>query len=274
MSIDSLCSKAVCGLGSEYVVIGLNVDVVENTGGGNVGCDEYTVSGRTLRAVTGDRTHSEVLFAYTLGNEGGGAAAVTVCSPLAAESEHCFALLVGAEANRIVCAAAVVHTDNERTVSLNANHRARCIVRSALFGCVNQLSVVDNHTEGNSYRVQKRAVSEILVNVSLVIRLDVAGHVSISIAEDVENRGGRTENFAAGSHVFVRVTDPLSVVDENSGRVGAVVEVGVHTAYDVVSKSILVILSHLGKLLMRPVSLIFQVLIDLIITGNDGYVGI
>ena len=87
----------------------------------------------------------------------------------------------------------------------------------------------------NSIIMQKGTVCQILVNSSLVIRLDIAGNVAFCILENIQDGGGIAQGCTAGSYVLTCVTNPLPVVDQNTGRVGAVVQVGVHTADDVVA---------------------------------------
>ena len=150
VSINSLCAEGILGVGGKDLIVRIYVNNVKNSGRSNVRSNENTVCGRTLCAVTGNRTHSEVLFTYTLGDKCGRSAAVTVSSPHTAESEHCLAFFIGAKANRIVRTTTVVHTNNEGTVFLNADHRTSCIVIAALFGRIYKSAVFDNHTERNT----------------------------------------------------------------------------------------------------------------------------
>ena len=274
VGIDSFCAEGVNSLGSKNIVLRLDVYVVENTGGRNVGCNENTMCGRTLCAVTRNRTHCEFLFTYTLGKEGGGSAAVAVSRPLTTESKHNFAFFVRRETYGIVSATAVVHTNDEGTVFLNADHRTSCIIVASLYGFANQFTVFYNHTEGYTYCVEKGSFCKVSVKINLVKRLNVTRDVTFRILKYVKDGGGGVKNSSSGSYVFAEVTDALTVVNKNTGRVGVVVKVSVHTADYVVSEIILVILCHFGKLLMRPVCLILEILIDLIVSGNNGNIGI
>ena len=122
--------------------------------------------------------------------------------------------------------------------------------------------------------MEKCAFFKILIHISLGKRFNITGNITFSILKYIENGGSITEHRTAGSYVFSCITDPLAVVNKYTGGVGVVIKVSIHTTDDVVSEIILVILCHFGKLLVRPVSLIFKILIDLIVSGNDGYVGI
>ena len=122
--------------------------------------------------------------------------------------------------------------------------------------------------------MEKRTFCEILINISLVETLNVARNVAFRILKDIQDGGSITQCSTAGCYIFSCITDPLAVVNKYTGRIGAIVKVGIHTADDVVSEGILVILRHFSQFLMRPVSLIFQILVDLIVSGNYGYIGV
>ena len=274
VGIDCFCAKGVSGLGSKDIVICFYVDNVEFTCRSNVGCNEDTVSGRSLCAVTRNRTHLKVLFANTLGKECRRSATVTVCSPLTTESKHYFAFLIGRKTNRVVSTTTVIHTNNKSAVFLNTDHRTSSIVRTtALFG-VYKRTILNNHTEGNTNSMEKSAICKVLFNFSLVVRLNVTGNIAFCILEYIEDGGCSVQNCTTGSYILMRITYPLTVVNKYTGRVGVVVKVGVHTTYNVVSKIILVVLSHFGKFLVRPVSLILKILVDLVVSGNNGYIGV
>ena len=270
VGINGNCAEGVGGVGSEDIVVRLHVDHVQLAGGSHVGSHEDTVCGGTLCAVAGNRTHGEVLLTDALGDEGGGSAAVAVGSPLAAESQHNLAFLIGRKALGVVRATTVVHNQNESTVRLNTHHGASGVVTTTAFSLADQLAVLNDHTEGYADSVKQGALLEVLVNVSLIECLNVTGNVTLGILKYVQDRGGIAQSSATGSYVFACVTDPLTVVNQNAGRIRAVIQVGIHTTDDVVAESVLVILSHLGEFLVRPVSLILQILVDLVVTGNDG----
>ena len=274
MSINCLRVEGVHGTGGKNVISCPHVDHVQLTGRSYVGSNEDTVCGGTLRAVTGNGTHFKVLLTDALGNKGGGSAAVAVGCPLTAESQHGLAFLVGAETNGVVGASTIVHNENEGTVLLNADHRTGSIVTTAAYGLADKLSILDNHSEGNADCVEQNALGQVCFNLRLAICLDIARDIAFSIFEYVQDRRGCVQNGSTGSYVLMSVTDPLAVVYQNTGRIGVVIKVSIHTADDVVPKGILVILSHLGELLVRPVGLILQILVDLVIAGDDGHVGV
>ena len=271
MGIDCLGTESVGSAGGKNIVVGLNIHHIQHTGGGDIGSDEDAVSGGTLCAVAGNGTHGEVLFANTLGNEGGGTAAVTVGSPLTAQGQHGFTKLIAIKTNRVVGTTTVVHTDHEGTVFLNTYHRTSSsrISCTTSFSLVNKLSVLNGHAEGNANGVQQDAVFQIPIELRTVECLNITGNVAFGILEYVQNGLGR------GS--LSLNTDALAVVDQHTGGVGIIIKVGVHTADNVVSEVILVILGHFGQLLMRPVCLILRILgqlIDLIVSRDDGYIGV
>ena len=266
MGIDSLCAEGVGGVGSEDVVVCGHVNHIQNAGRSHVGSNEDTVSGGTLSAVAGDRTHGEVLLTDALGQEGGGSTAVAVGGPLTAQSQHGLTQLVGAEADGVVGAAAVVHTDDQGTVLLDTDHGTGGGGAGALLLLVDQLAVLDGHGEGDRDCVEQDALIQVVLEVDLVVGLNIARDVALCILEHVQD--GR------GGGVLTLDTDILTVVDQDTGSVGVVVQVGVHTADDVVPEVILIVLSHLGQLLMRPVGLIGQILVDLIVAGNNRNVGV
>ena len=266
MGIDRFSAEGINSLRYENVVISDYINNVENTGRSNVGRNEDTVCGRTLCAVAGNRAHGEGFFANTLCDKGRRSAAVAVSCPFAAKREHCFAFFVVTEAHGVICAAAVIHTDNESTVFLNANHRTSCCSRGTFFGLGHEFAILNNHTKGYANCVKKGAVGKICVKFGSIERLNVARNVTFCILKYVKNRRRRCI-FALNAYI-------LTVIHKNTRRVSIVVKVGIHTANDIVAKVILVILSHLGKFFMRPVSLISEILVDLVVSGNYGYVGV
>ena len=226
----------------------------------------------TLCTITGNRTHLEVLFTNALGDEGGRTAAVTVSSPNTAQRQHDFALFVRRKTNGVIGATAIVHNQNQSAIFLNTNHGTGSIIVTTLLSSVNEFAILNNHAEGNTNCVEQSTLCEILVNISLAERLDITRNITFRILEYIKDGGSVTEHSTFGSYIFTCITDPLAVVNKHTGRVGVVVQVGVHTANDVVSESVLVILGHFGQFLMRPVSLIFQIFVDLVVSRNDGYI--
>ena len=266
MGIDGFCTEGVDSLGSDVVIIRLNIHIIENAGRRNVGSNEDAVCGGTLCAVTGNGTHGDFLFANALGNEGGGTATVTVGSPLAAQRQHDFAFFeLAAEALGVVRTTAVIHTNDQGTVSLNADHGTGSIAGGLTdFLLVDQLAVFNDHAEGNAHCMQQSAIFQIAVVLSSVEGLDIARNVAFSILEYVQDGAGR-RSLALHAQV-------LTIVHQNAGRIGVIVQVSVHTADNVIAEVFLVILCHFGQFLMRPIRLISGILcqlIDLVVTGND-----
>ena len=266
VGIDGLCGEGVGRLGSEEIVVGLDVDHVKDTCGGHVGGHENTVSGGSLCAIAGHRTHGKGLLTDTLGQEGRGSTTVAVGSPLTAQSKHSLALFIVAETNRVVGTTTVIHTNDQSTVLFDTDHRTGGCSRSTLFGLGDKLAVLNDHTEGYADCVEQRAVGQVAVKLSTVEGFHIARNVAIGILEHIQDGTGW-----AGLALHAEI---LTVVDQDAGSVGVVVQVGVHTADDVVSEGILVILGHLSQLLMRPVGLVGQILVDLVVAGNDRNIGI
>ncbi len=273
VGIDGLGAEGVDGPGGEDIVFGLDVDVIQNAGGRHIGSHEDAVGGGALGAVTGHGAHGVGFLTHTLGQEGGGTAAVAVGGPLAAQSQHGFALLIAAEAHGVVGATAVVHDKDQGAVLLDAHHGAGGIVAAPLLRGVHQLAVLDHHGEGNTHRVEQHSLCQVLLELGLVECLDVAGDIALPIPEHIQDGGGGIQHGTACGHLLTEVADALAVVDQNAGRIGAVVQVGVHAADDVVAQLVFIISGHLGQLLVCPVCFIIRVLgqlINLIVAGDDG----
>ena len=269
MGVDGFRAEGVLGLGSEDVVSGVDVHIIQHAGGSYVGNNEDAVSGGTLCAVAGNGAHGEVFLTDALGDEGGGAAAVAVGSPLAAQRQHGFAQLIVAETDGVVGAAAVIHTNDQSAVFLDADHGTGSGGRGALFGIGDKLAVLNGHAEGDADCMEQDAFFQILVEVSSVERLHIAGDVAFGILENIQDGRGRS--------ILALNTDALAVVDQDAGSVGVIVQVGVHTADDVVAEVFLVILCHVGQFLVGPVCFVVGVLrqlVDLMVSGNDGYIGV
>ena len=274
MCIDCFCAKGVNSVGGKNIIISFNIDYIKLACRSNVGGNEDTVSCGTLRTVTRNGTHFKVLFTNTLRDESGRSTTVTVSCPLTSESKHNFTFFVRRKTNGVVSTTTVVHNENESTVFLNTYHGASSIITATAFLGVYKYAVLDYHRKGYTNCVKQSAICKVLFNVSFAIRLNVAGNIAFCILENIENGRGSIQNCTTGCYILVCITDPLTVVNKYTGRVGVVVQVGVHTTDNVVSEVVLVILSHFGEFLMRPVSLIFQILIDLVVSGNDGYIGV
>ena len=277
MGIDGLSAEGVDGPGCKNVVFGRNIHIVQDAGGCHIGGHEDAVGSGALGTVTGHGTHGEGILAHALGDEGGGAAAVAVGGPLAAESQHGFALFVAAEAHGVIGTAAVIHHDDQGAVLLDTHHGAGGIVIAPLFGGVHQLAVLDHHAEGNANRMEQNAVSQVFFKLGLVEGLDIAGDIAICILEYIQNGGGGIQHSSAGGHLLTEVADALAVIDQHTGGIGAVIQVGVHAADNVVAQIIFIIPGHFGQLLVGPVCLVVRILgqlIDLIVSGNDGYIGV
>ena len=275
MSIYCLSTECILSIRSKDIVIRVDVNYVKLTGRSYVRSNEDTVCSRTLCTVARNGTHLEVLFTYTLGKEGRGSTTVTVSSPLTTESKHYLTLFVRRKTYGIVSTTTVIHTNNESTIGLNTYHRTSCIIIATSYLLVNELTILNNHSEGYTYRMEKSSAFKISIKFVLNKRFYVTGNVTFSILENVEDRRGSIESTAVTTYVFSEVTNAFSVIYKYSGRIAVVIKVGIHTADDVVSEVILVILSHLGKLLMSPICFIVGILcelIDLLVSGNDGYI--
>ena len=264
MGIDCFCVKGVDSLGCKDIILGFHIDYIQNTGGRNIGSNEDTMCSRTLCAVAGNGTHLKVLFANALGDEGGRTTAVTVGSPLTAQSQHGFAQLIVIEANRVVCATAIVHNQNQCAVFFNTDHRASSCVTSTRLSLCNQFAVHNSHSERNTNCMEQSAAFQISIEVRLVVCLHIAGDGAVLFLEYVQD--------GAGGRGFALHANALTVVHQNARCIGVIVQVSVHTADNVITQIIFIILGHFGQFLMRPIRLIQGILcqlIDLVITGND-----
>ena len=266
MGIDCFRTEGILRLGRKDIVLGLNVYIVQNAGGADIGGNKDAVGGGTLCTIAGHGTHGEVILANTLGQEGGRTAAVAVGCPLAAQGQHGFAFFKVAEANRVVGAAAIIHTDDQGTVFLNTNHGTCGRCGSTFFRLFHKLAILYDHAERHTDRMEQSAGSEVCVKVISVKRLNITGNGTVRFFENIQNRTGR-RGFTLDAEI-------LAVVNQNTGRISIIVQVRVHTTDNVVSQVLLIILCHFGQFLMRPVCLLGHILVDLMISGNDGYIGI
>ena len=264
VGIDCFCTEGINGFRSKDIIIRYYVYNIKLTGRCNVGSNEDTVCGRTLCTIARYGTHGESFFTNTFGKEGGRTAAVAVCCPFATKSKHSFAFFIVAETNGVVCTTSIVHTDYESTVFFNTNHGTCSCCRSSFFGFGNKFAVFNNHSKGNAYCMEKGFVCKIAVKFFSVECFNVAGNVAFCILKNVKDGTGRS-GFTFNAEI-------LTVINKNAGCIGVIIKVGVHTANDVISEVLLVIFCHLGKFLMGPVGLLAKVLIDLVISGNNGYV--
>ena len=229
---------------------------------------------RTLCTVTRYRTHSDFIFTNTLRDECRRTTAIAVSSPLTAKSKHGFSKLIIAETYRIISSTAIIHTNNESSVFLNTDHRTRRSRRRSLLGLLNQLTVFYGHSKRYTNSMKKSTTFEIIIKLGFVKRLNITRNSTIFSLEHIENRRCGIKNRTTGSYVFAKITDAFSVVNKYTRRITLVIKVSIHTTDDVVPEVILIILRHFCEFLMRPVCLIIQIFIDLIVSRNDGYIRI
>ena len=260
VGVDGVGAEAVAGAGGKVIVAADNVHVVQLARGTHVGGDEDAVDGGTLCAVAGDAAHGVDGLAGALRHEGGGAAAVAVDSPLAAQGKHGLAQLVVVEAHGVVGAAAVVHDDHEGAILLDAEHGTGGSGTGALLGAADELTVLDGKVKVGGDGLP--AVFRDAVGVVVELAGDRAG---VGILDDGKE----------GLRVVGALGEVHAVVDQEvDGGVGVIGQRGVHGADDVVAQNVLIIPDGLGDAGDLPVVDVRKVRVDAVIAGDDGNVGV
>ena len=262
VGIHCLCVESEGSAGGKVIIVALDLNVVQNARRANVGNDEHAVDSGTLRTVAGNRAHLPGALTGTFGDEGRGAAAVAVDSPLASEGEHALAQLVVIEADGVVSAAAVVHHEHQRTVFLDADQRAGSGGRRALFRGGNKSTILDDKAEVNGHRLPERTGRKI--GVELGGCLNHTGDVSFGILIDAQ--------------ICLSVLTPhcqvLSVVNKNRGVIRVIAERRVHTGNHVITEIILIILRRVGQQRRYLIVDVGKISVDSVIAGNDRNIGI
>ena len=260
VSVDGVGGEGVGGAGGKVIIAADDIHVVQLARGAHIGGDENAVDGRTLRAVAGDAAHRVDGLAGSLRHEGGGAAAVAVDGPLAAQGQHGLAQLVVAEAHGVVGAAAVVHDDDKGAVFLDAQHGAGGGGRGALLGLADELAVSDGEAKVGGDSLP--AVGGDAVAVVVQLAGDFSG---VGVLDDGEE----------GLSVVRALGEVHAVVDQEvDGGVGVIGQRGIHGADDVVAQNVLIIPDGLGDACDLPVVDVRKVRVDAVIAGDDGNVGV
>ena len=249
--------------GCHIVITGLHNSVVEDAGGSSLGHDDDGVDGGTLGAVGGNGTHDVLGGALTLGNEGGGAAAVTVDSVDAAQGQHHFAHLVVGQAGGGGGVTAVHLAEDQGAVFLDADHGTGSIGRGTLDGLALQNAVLDQPAKVGGDGGPLVAIQRSGHGAQLSGAILVDSQVGLRALVDL----GGTQDHALPDHVAV-------------GSVGVVGQGGVHGANHVVAQGILIVGHSLGQFLGLPDGgvagqVIGIQLVDAIVAGEDfnGLVG-
>ena len=120
----TVCSRCI------KVVFAINYRMIKLTGSLSLRNKNHTVNGCSLGAVRRNRAHSVGGFAFTLRNKGRRSTTIAVNSIYATKSEHHFAHLIVGKTCRRRSVSTVNLTEHKCAVSLNADHRTRCIGRS------------------------------------------------------------------------------------------------------------------------------------------------
>ena len=234
--------------------------MIKNAGGSSLGSNYNAVDGGTGGAVGGDAAKGVIAFALTLCKDLGGAAAVAVDSPFAAESKHDLAEFIGAQTHGVGSVAAFGLNDNQSAVLLDTDHgTVGCVVAAA--GGVHKLTVFYNEAEVAGNRLPLIAV-KILGGGT---KLEADGVVSVfgdrQIGLGVAVKCGGCKNLTVPYH-------------EAAGRFAVVCQSGVHAADYVVAEFITVVVHLDFHGLCGPVGGVRQILVDAVIRRKDLNVGV
>ena len=131
--------------GGVVVSVSSDLSADELTGSGSGGDDQNAVGGGTLSTVGGRAVQSQLLTG-TLGQEGGGTAAVTVDSLHAAQAQHELSHLVAVEAGGEGGLTTVVHNHDDGAIGLDTHEGAGSSIRDMIF-FVLILAVLDQEAE-------------------------------------------------------------------------------------------------------------------------------
>ena len=133
VGINRLCTKRIhCARGKDIIIRG-NVYIVKNTGGSHIGYNNNAVQCGTLRSIAGNAAHGDFILTSTFRNERRRSTAVAVKCPFTAQGKHGFAFFIITETNRVICATAIIHNENQSTVLLDADHGTSGRIGCSLF---------------------------------------------------------------------------------------------------------------------------------------------
>ena len=107
-------------------------------------------------------------------------------------------------------------------------------------------------------------ICEIAVKFSSVESLYITRNVAFSIFKNIKNRAGRSG--------FTFYTKIFTVIYKNARCISIIIKVCVHTTNNVIAKLFFIIFGHFCEFLMRPVSLICKIFVDLIVSRNNRYI--
>ena len=258
--VNALDVDLHAAVGGDVAALGQHGYMVEHAGGSGLGGDDDTVDGGTGSTVGGDIPQRIVALALTLGQDLGGAAAVTVDSPLAAQCQHGLAQLIGAQAHSVGRIASFGLNDHQSAVLLDADHGTVGGIRAA-DSLVHQLAVLHHKAEvaGNS--------------LPLITMEGFGGGAQLTADSAVLVLG----NCQIGLGVAVELgsCQHLAVVNqEAAGSLAVVGQSGVHTGHNIVAQLIPVVVHLDLHGLGGPVGGIRQILVDAVVCRENLNIGI
>ena len=268
MSIESGRVEGVGRAGCEVIVFRRDVNGIEDTGSGDVGNDDDGVQGRTLRAVAGNAAADKIVFTCATGYKRRRSAAITVECPLASESEHGLAELVVVEALGVVGVTTVVHNEDESAVFLNADHRTCGGFGGAFFSFRNKHTVVNNHCKVSADCLPLITAKTLCMSTKLtgtfacnLVFIDTQHSLTSTRMEIVNTTFSINKNLTVVNKVGIR---SIIIIRKSS----------IHGSNNLITEFVFIVLSDVGHTCCFPVIVIRQILVDVVITWNNGYIGI
>ena len=162
LGINSLCLKGRGRVRGIVDVVAFHIGMIKNAAGHSVVNHKDRVNSSTLRAIARHATDRKIRIALTLGDEARGTATITVDRIDTTQGQHHLAQLVIGQTGGVVCTTSISHTQHQRAIGLDANHRTGSIRRGALRRRHCILAVLDTP-------------SKVCRNNSPVIRLKLLG---------------------------------------------------------------------------------------------------
>ena len=243
--------------GRNVVICSLDQGLFELTGGTGGGDQDHRIDGGTLGTVGGDGAHGVLSLAGTLGNEGGGAAAVTVDCIDAAQCQHGFAHLIVGQTGGHSAVTAIHLAEDQGAVFLDADHGTGGIGGVALHSGGGQGTVLHQPAEVGGDGGLLFAGQGSGHGAQLTGAIPIDGQIGLCAAVDL----GRAQDHAVPDHVAV-------------GGIGVIGQGGVHGAHNIVAQSILVVGHGLGHFHGLPNGgvtgqIIGVQLVNAVVAGHD-----
>ena len=261
-SINALDANAHITLRGNILVFSQHRHMVKYAAGCSLGGNDNTMDGGTRHTVRGDVTQDIVTLALTLRQDLRGTATVTVNCPNAAQCQHGFAQLIGAQAIGIGRVTAFHLHNHQRTIRLDTQHRAVSTAGMVYSGSL-QLAVFHGKAEVTSECLP-------LVTVQLFTNLTqfaanstifVLCNCQIGIAVFIEEATG------GGQYLAI-------VYQECARRIGGIGQRSIHTCDHVVAQLVTIVVHGLLHGLCRPVVGVCQILVNSIVARQDLHIGV